>query len=481
MTVVVAVEPQAGRCLLTLRAPEIAAAAQPGQFVMVAVPGSVLRRPYWVAGSGTGTIDLLVEVVGPGSAWLAGRSVGERLDVLGPLGTPFPLDRPIAIAGDACAGPLRFLAQVIAPQQGAEVVCATEPLPGATHVAVTAPMACGTGLCWGCAVPMRDGPPARACVDGPVFEARRVDWTHLATQVAAGAPKLSEAEVELGVDLGPLRLANPILAAAGTADAGLPGADRLGALVTKTVTMKPRDGRPGPRIIETAGGMLNAIGLQNPGVDAWMPPKLPVIASIAGETVAEYGEVAARLRHAIAIEANISCPNVEDRGRVFACHPVSAAAAVAAAVAATDLPVFAKLTLDVTDITEIAAAVVAAGAAGVTIGNTLLGLAIDAETGAARLGGGTGGLSGPAIKPVALRAVAQVARALPDVPIIGAGGVRSVTDVIEYVLAGAAAVAVGTASFRDPGTAAGLVAALPAWLAARGHRSVSELRGRLRW
>ncbi len=452
---VVAVEPMPGaRCRLTLATPEVAARAQPGQFVMVAVPSSVLRRPFWIAESGDGTIDLVLDIVGPATAWLARRQVGERLDLLGPLGRPFP--------GGVPSG----------------------------SVALTPPMACGTGLCWTCAVPMRDGPPARACVDGPVFEASRVDWDALAgSGASASAAALDPTDVDLVVDLGPLRLANPVLAAAGTANGDLPGAERLGALVAKTVTLRPRDGRPGPRMVATAGGMLNAIGLQNPGVDAWVSDvlpgvKAPVIASIAGETAAEYGRVAARLPGAsalLAIEANISCPNVEDRGRVFACHPGPAAAAVAAAVEATDLPVFAKLTPDVTDVTEVAAAVMEAGAAGVTVANTLLGLAIDVETRRPRLGGGTGGLSGPAIKPVALRAVAQVAGALPGVPIIGVGGVSSVTDVIEYVLAGASAVAVGTASFADPCTAVDLVDALPAWLAARGHPTITELRGQLQW
>jgi len=303
---------------------------------------------------------------------------------------------------------------------------------------------------------------------------------------------LTAAAVDLAVDLGPVRLANPVVAAAGTFGTGREAAPyvdpaRLGAVVVKSVTLEPRAGRPGPRMVETPAGMLNAIGLQNPGVDAWVAHDLPwlvdhgipTIVSIAGSTAAEYGAVAARLAGRpgiLALEANVSCPNVEDRGRVFARDPAATGAAVAAAVAAATVPVFAKLTADVTDLAEVAAAAAGAGAAGVTLVNTLLGLAVDVETGRPVLGGGTGGLSGPAIRPVAVRAVAEVARALPGLPIIGAGGARTVADVVELVMAGATAVAIGTATFTAPATAARIVDALPGWLADRGHRRIADLR-----
>jgi dihydroorotate dehydrogenase (NAD+) catalytic subunit len=536
---VVASRPEPGAVRLTLEARELAGRAAPGQFVSVAVPGSPLRRPFWIAGTGAGTVDLVVRAVGPGSAWLAARMAGERVDVLGPLGRPAPLPAGggALLVGPPGPGPLGFLAQALrhrgvaasrvppaalegapaspgpdagdggaaapgvvyaagAPADSAAVAAAAARRGLACHAAVTPPMACGTGVCWGCAVPVVDGPPVRACLDGPLLDAARVDWAALAAATpppAASAP-LPEDRVDLAVDLGPLRLANPVLAASGTAGSGLDlarlvAARRLGAIVAKSVTLHPRAGRPGPRTAETTGGMLNAIGLQNPGVEAWLADTLPlldglpVIASVAGETVEEYGAVAERLRGAsglLAIEANISCPNVEDRGRVFACRPQATRDAVAAVVARTDLPVFAKLTADVTDITETAAAALDGGATGLTVANTLLGLAIDAETFRPRLGGGTGGLSGPAVKPVALRAVLQVARAFPTVPIVGVGGVRTAADVVEFVLAGATAVAVGTATLADPAAGLALVDALPHWLATRGHRSITALRGAVR-
>ena len=577
--------PRPGGWGFHLVAPEFAGVA-PGQFVMVAVaPGAtVLRRPYWISAAGRWGVELSVTERGPGSRWFAGRRAGDVLDLLGPLGRPVPLPAPGArgaLVGDAAAPPLAFLGRALR-EAGAEVrelagaadlaaLLAAEPgaavyaagprdlLAAATAaaaaaaapiaVAATPFMACGTGLCGTCAVPILaaataaggdkpslstvslrapaagggrtgagGGAYARACVDGPVLDGHRIDWerwlaeaepapwepTPPAERVATGrvvaggaTGRVAPAEVDLGVDLGPLRLTGPVLAASGTAGGGteltaLVDLTGIGALVAKTVTLEPRTGLPGPRGVEAAGGMLNAIGLANPGVEVWRDRDLPglaaaglpLIASIAGRTVGEYGEVAAQLHGAVgllAVEANISCPNVEDRGRVFATRPAAAAAAVAAAVAASDLPVFAKLTLDVTDIVEVAAAVAEAGATGVTVANTILGLAIDVETGRPKLGGGAGGLSGPAIKPVALGAVAQVARALPDLPIIGLGGVRTVEDVVEFVLAGASAVAVGTATFAQPSLTLDLTRRLRAWLAARGHRSLAELRGRVRW
>jgi dihydroorotate dehydrogenase (NAD+) catalytic subunit len=310
---------------------------------------------------------------------------------------------------------------------------------------------------------------------------------------AASRAPLAPEEVDVAVDLGPLHLANPILTASGTSGSGrelsrLFDVTRLGAVVVKSLTLEPRAGLPAPRMVETPSGMLNAIGLQNPGIDAWLTEDLPwlqaqgvaAIVSIAGRTVEEFRQVAGRLAGAqglLAVEANISCPNVEDRGVVFACRTGATEAAIAAVAGEVDLPVLAKLTPDVTDITEIAGAAHAAGAAGVTLINTLLGMAIDVGARRPVLGGRTGGLSGPAIKPVALRAVYQVAAAFPDLPIVGVGGVCSVTDVIEFVLAGASAVGVGTATFADPTTTLDLVEALPRWLAERGCRRLVDLRG----
>jgi dihydroorotate dehydrogenase (NAD+) catalytic subunit len=308
------------------------------------------------------------------------------------------------------------------------------------------------------------------------------------------APALRADDVDLSVALGPVRLPNPIVTASGCFASGREidrfyDVDRLGAVVVKSLTLEPRRGLPTPRMVETASGMLNAIGLQNPGIDAWLANDLPWLAergvrtvvSIAGKTAAEYRTVAERLRGApgvVAIEANISCPNVEDRGTVFACSVDATTEAIRQVSRVAQVPVFAKLTPDVTDIASIAGAAREAGATGVSVINTLLGLAIDVETRRPVLGGVTGGLSGPAIKPVAVRAVYQIHQAHPDLPIIGMGGVRTVEDVVEFVLAGASAVAVGTATFGNPFAASELVDALSCWLAEREVRTVEELRGK---
>ena len=305
--------------------------------------------------------------------------------------------------------------------------------------------------------------------------------------------KLRQDQVDLQVQLGPLALRNPIVTASGCFGNGREiqrffDIGALGAVVVKSITVEPRQGLATPRMAETANGMLNAIGLQNPGIEAWLANELPwlnrhrvpVIVSIAGKTAAEYRYLAERLRGqpgVVAIEANISCPNVEDRNIVFACGVDSTREAISQVTRVSNVPVFAKLTPDVTDIAAIAESAVAAGATGVSMINTLLGMAIDVETRRPKLAAVTGGLSGPAIKPVAVRAIHQVHRALPDIPIIGMGGVRTIEDVIELILAGASAVAVGTATFTNPMAAMDLLQALPRWCAERDIASVAELRG----
>ena len=300
-------------------------------------------------------------------------------------------------------------------------------------------------------------------------------------------------QVDLSVNLGSIQLANPIVTASGCFGSGREidqffDVTALGAVVCKSITLEPRLGLPTPRMAETASGMLNAIGLQNPGIDRWLEEDLPwlqtrgvpTIVSIAGATVTEYRILAERLRgHAgiIAIEANISCPNVEDRNTMFASRPDTTKAVIQAVTRVASLPVFAKLTPDVTDVVAIADSARAGGAAGVSLINTLLGMAIDVEKRRPRLAAVTGGLSGPAIKPVAVRAIHQVHRALPALPIIGMGGVRTVSDVVEFLLAGACAVAIGTATFANPLAAHQLVEALPRWLAAHGYASVRDLIG----
>ncbi len=301
--------------------------------------------------------------------------------------------------------------------------------------------------------------------------------------------------VSLATTLAGMRLRTPVLAASGTFGsgrelAGLVDLGRVGGIVTKSVTPRPVKGLPTPRMAETPSGMLNAIGLQNPGVDAFVEKDgpfieqagAPVIVSIAGRSVQEFAEVAvlvSKIRGVVGIEANISCPNVERRGEVFARDPVAAADVISTVTRMTHLPVLAKLTADVTDIVEVAQAVVRAGAHGLSLINTLLGMAIDVEAFRPRLGAVTGGLSGPAIRAVAVRCVYEVSRALPDVPIVGMGGVVDARSAIEFLLAGAAAVAVGTTNYYNPHATVEIAKGIGEFLAARGMSSPEDLRGRL--
>jgi dihydroorotate dehydrogenase (NAD+) catalytic subunit len=307
-------------------------------------------------------------------------------------------------------------------------------------------------------------------------------------------------DVDLTCRLGPLALPNPVVTASGTYGHGdevarLGDPARLGAVTAKSLSHFAWEGNPAPRVWEATAGMLNSVGLQNPGVEAWLEHDLPgllargarVIVSIWGRTVDDYAKAAAALVPALprltAVEVNVSCPNLEDPGHVFAAHPDTTAAALGAVLdqIPAGTPVFAKLSPNVTDLVAVAAAAVDAGATGLTLINTLLGLAIDPETRRPRLGAGGGGLSGPAIKPVALRAVADVARALPGTPIIGTGGVRRGVDAVEMLLAGASAVGVGTATFFDPRAAEQVVAGLARWCADHGVARSADLVGGMQW
>jgi dihydroorotate dehydrogenase (NAD+) catalytic subunit len=262
---------------------------------------------------------------------------------------------------------------------------------------------------------------------------------------------------------------------------------RVGGIVTKSITLRPAKGLPTPRMAETDSGMLNAIGLQNPGVEEFIAKDgpfiaqapTPVIASIAGRSIEEYLHVTTLVRqipNVVAIEANISCPNVERRNLVFACYPELASEVVGAVSRITALPVFAKLTADTTNIVDVAEACVRAGAHGLSLINTLLGMAIDVETRRPKLGALTGGLSGPAIRPVAVRCIWQVARALPGVPIIGIGGVTNARDAVELMMAGAWAVQVGTASFFDPTATVTIAEGVLEFLRTHGIADPSQLR-----
>ncbi len=295
--------------------------------------------------------------------------------------------------------------------------------------------------------------------------------------------------------LGSVRLPNPVLTASGCAAAGrelhqfFDVAD-LGAVVTKSIMRAPRSGRPTPRMAETPSGMLNSIGLQGPGIDAFVEHDLAWLAehgartvvSIAGGHTDEFVELAQRLsgHPAVAmLEVNISCPNVESRGQVFACDALASSRVIGAVrrVADPAQPVFAKLSPDVTDIVHIARACADAGADGFSLINTLLGMVIDTDTLAPALGGVTGGLSGPAIRPVAVRCVWQVHQAFPHVPILGMGGIRSGLDALQFVLAGASAVSVGTAVFGDPHAPMRVLAELETALDERGFAGLRDAVG----
>src|SRR5688500_9637929 len=292
---------------------------------------------------------------------------------------------------------------------------------------------------------------------------------------------------DLTTSLGSVQLVNPVLVASGTFGSGREGSaivdiSKLGGIIVKSMTVVPWKGKPTPRMAETPSGMLNAIGIQNKGVDHFIAEDLPwlvkhkatVFASIAGNTVEEFVRVADKLRTGArgiaAVELNISCPNLEDRNNMFS-HSARSTAAVGGEVKAAlkRVPVFPKLSPNVTSLTEIAEAALGAGADGLSLVNTLFGMAIDVETRRPRLAGVTGGLSGPAIRPVAVRAVHEIHRAFPHVPLIGQGGVSNASDALELILAGASAVAVGTANFVNPRTSMDVIEGISEYKIGRAH------------
>jgi dihydroorotate dehydrogenase (NAD+) catalytic subunit len=301
---------------------------------------------------------------------------------------------------------------------------------------------------------------------------------------------------DLSVHVGHVRLSNPILAASGTFGYGteapsLTGADRLGGIVTKTVTLEPRAGNPPLRLTETPSGLLNSIGLQNVGVDVFLNEKLPplrdlgtrIIVSIGGRTEDEFAGVAQRVgreQGIAALEVNISCPNVREGGMEFSQSADAAHRVVAKVRERTDIPLWAKLSPNVTSIEEIGRACLDAGAGALTAINTLLGLAIDVETRQPRLATGFGGLSGPAIRPVAVARVHHLYRKL-HAPIIGVGGITTGSDVVEFLLAGASAVQVGSAFFTEARAGVRALEGLSDYLSRHGLDRVSDLVGGVQW
>jgi dihydroorotate dehydrogenase (NAD+) catalytic subunit len=297
----------------------------------------------------------------------------------------------------------------------------------------------------------------------------------------------------LSVRLGPLELKNPITTASGTFGYGLEFTDfvdlsTIGGLCTKGLSLKPHAGNPPPRICETPAGMLNAIGLQNVGVEAFLREKLPklralgatVIANVWGDLEEDYVTVVRALEGAegiAAVELNISCPNVRQGGMLFGNSPPLTRSLVSKVRAATRRPLIVKLSPNAPDLVESARAAREAGADILSLVNTFVGMAIDPETAKPRISFGTGGLSGPAIRPLAVRMVYQVAKALPGVPLMGIGGIAELSDVLEFLAAGATAVQVGTANFKDPAVSGRLVAELSAYCEAR-RIGISDLVGR---
>lgn len=302
--------------------------------------------------------------------------------------------------------------------------------------------------------------------------------------------------VDLSIDLAGVRLRSPVVTASGCFASGREVSEfidlkKLGAVVVKSMTLEPWPGKRTPRMAETPSGMLNAIGLQNHGVEHFLQVDLPwlnrmgvpVIASIAGNTVQEYIYVAEALRGApgvIALEVNISCPNLEDRNNMFA-HDAKATAMVVSAVRrAVEVPLFPKLSPNVTNIAAIAGAALDSGAQGLSLINTVMGMAIDIDTGMPKLAGVMGGLSGPAIRPIAVRCVFDVHKAFPHVPIIGMGGIMNAGDAVEFVLAGATAVAIGTANFIDPRATIKTIEGIEKYMVEKGVSNLASIRGRVK-
>ncbi len=307
--------------------------------------------------------------------------------------------------------------------------------------------------------------------------------------------KVKNDEVDLRVTIGSLELQNPVMTASGTFGYAREFEDfvnlhRLGAVVVKGISLAPRVGNPPPRIVETACGMLNAIGLENVGVDRFISEKMPylsalgipVFVNILGDSVEEYSRIAERLAQVegvAAIEVNISCPNFKKGGVAFGADPKMAAAVTAAVKQSCQVPVIVKLSPNVTDVTLMAKAVQEAGADAVSLINTLIGMAIDLRSRRPRLANIIGGLSGPAIKPVALRMVYQVAQVV-TIPIIGIGGITTAEDAMEFMLAGASAVQVGTANFVNPRASEDVVDGIAAYVREQQLGSVRDLIGALR-
>jgi dihydroorotate dehydrogenase (NAD+) catalytic subunit len=305
---------------------------------------------------------------------------------------------------------------------------------------------------------------------------------------------MTEQKPDLSVKIGSLNLKNPVITASGTCGYGqeydqLIDLNKLGAIVVKGLSLKPCEGNPPPRLVETPGGMLNAIGLANIGVEAFLKDKLPwlqklgteVIANIWGHTLSEYGDVARALsgiEGISALEVNISCPNVEQGGIAFGIDPDSSARITEEVMKNTDKPVFVKLSPNVTDIRPIALAVEKAGANAISLINTLRGMVIDIDRRSPKLANVSGGLSGPAIRPVALYLVHQVVQTV-NIPVIGLGGIMNYRDALEFLIVGAAAIQIGTANFINPRASMEIIAGLEKYCQEKGLDRIDQIIGTL--
>jgi dihydroorotate dehydrogenase (NAD+) catalytic subunit len=532
--------------VLALQSEAIARSARPGQFVDIGLePESshLLRRPFSIYRvlPEEDLVEMAFDVLGPGTRWIAARRSCTEIDVVGPLGTGFsPPDAndgaAVMVGGGYGASALFQLGfelrasgrrtVLIAGAANARRVFATETRECFDETIVTTEDGSAGARSRG----RREGLRVRADADArgrrtgqrrhPVrgrdrgvhgvrrrrvldvrragAHARRIEAPavlHGGTGVRRrdGGVAMS---ADLRVNLAGVALRNPIVTASGCFGSGkemsrFVDLAALGAVVCKTVTLEPRLGIEPPRGAETPSGMLNAIGLQNPGVHAfrdrdltWLAERgVPAVASIGGHSVEEYVACARALDGApglVAMELNLSCPNLEERGLMFALSPERTREVTNAVKQATNIPVLPKLSPDVTDVVAVAEAAASGGADGLALINTTLGMAINTDTFRPKLSTATGGLSGPAIKPIAVRCIWLVHRALPHLPIIGMGGVRTGADALELILAGATCVAVGTANFFDPQATEHVLNELQALLDEKSIANLDQVRGQVK-
>ena len=503
-----------------------------GEFVDIGIPGYFLRRPLSVCDCEEGRMTLVYKVVGEGTKVLSEMPVGGELEVLTGLGKGFEpeacRERALLVGGGLGVPPLLLLAKRLkaqgkrvtavlgfnkademilaeefravcdevlistvdgsvgvkgfvtdaiaagkpafdyfytcGPMVMMKVVCNTLEGPG--EASLEERMGCGAGFCYGCSIQTKNG-PRRVCKDGPVFKKEELIWG--------------------------IRLRNPVVPASGTFGFGLELAgdmdlNVLGGISLKGTTREARYGNPTPRIAECDGGMINSVGLQNPGIDVLVGEKVPalrkvydgcVIANISGFSLDEYVECCAKADACEGIdliEVNVSCPNVHNGGMAFGTSAASAAEVTAAVKAVCRKPVFLKLSPNVTDIVSIARACEDAGADGLTLVNTFLGMRIDIARRKPVIANKMGGFSGRAIFPVALRMVYQVAHAC-RIPVMGCGGVASARDVVEMMMAGATAVQVGAENLRNPFACPEIVDELPALMEELGINTLQEIIG----